>query len=259
MLGKRLAILRKSKNLTQQQIADELKISRATYGHYEIGRREPDFDTLQKLANYFGVTIDYLLGRSLSKTQLVTDNLHDLYRADELLSKAEELSEKQVDALIDIADVFLEGKHGVNSGLPKSKIRLKRSAPKEDPVTKLPYWYMRLTALRQERGLSLEEAAKQMGGYMTPDILRSYEKGKAMPDPADQELMSDFYETNWFFISGRVNVRRGYAGETTVAIDAADNEDHPNEPLSYEKRKQLKDVYEKLGLVYDLEEDEENN
>ncbi|MBD4896696.1 helix-turn-helix domain-containing protein, partial [Xanthomonas citri pv. citri] len=42
-------------------IASHIGVSRARYSHYENGRSEPDYDTLQKLADYFQVTTDYLL------------------------------------------------------------------------------------------------------------------------------------------------------------------------------------------------------
>lgn len=64
MLSKRLAYLRKNKEITQEQIANIIGVSRPTYTAYEMGRRQPDYETLQKLADFFGVTIDYLLGRT---------------------------------------------------------------------------------------------------------------------------------------------------------------------------------------------------
>ncbi len=62
MLSKRLSSLRKSKKLTQAEQAKVLGIARTTYAMYEQGNREPDYDTLTKIANYFGVSTDYLLG-----------------------------------------------------------------------------------------------------------------------------------------------------------------------------------------------------
>ncbi|WP_018131374.1 helix-turn-helix domain-containing protein [Effusibacillus pohliae] len=62
MLAKRLSMLRGTK--TQQEVADALGISRARYAHYESGRNEPDLDTLVRLADYYHVSLDYLLGRS---------------------------------------------------------------------------------------------------------------------------------------------------------------------------------------------------
>lgn len=60
----RIAELRNSRQLTQQQLADILKLTRGRLNNYEQGIREPDFSTLQTLADFFGVTVDYLLGRT---------------------------------------------------------------------------------------------------------------------------------------------------------------------------------------------------
>jgi len=77
VLDKRLTALRKERKLTQQEVADALKISRGTYGHYEIGRREPDYKTLQQFAEFFGVTTDYLLGRDQYPDVNVSFELHE--------------------------------------------------------------------------------------------------------------------------------------------------------------------------------------
>lgn len=63
MFGDRLKQLRKQKKLRQEDIANKLGIARTTYAMYEQNSREPDFETLQKLADLFGVSTDYLLGR----------------------------------------------------------------------------------------------------------------------------------------------------------------------------------------------------
>lgn len=63
MLGDRLKRLRNTKGLTQQEVADRLHMSRGTYAHYEINKRQPDYDTLQRFADFFDCTVDYLLGR----------------------------------------------------------------------------------------------------------------------------------------------------------------------------------------------------
>ncbi|SFJ82534.1 helix-turn-helix domain-containing protein [Thermoflavimicrobium dichotomicum] len=62
MLGQRLKMLRGKR--TQDEIAHKLGISRARYSHYENGRSEPDAEMLQKLADLYNVTTDYLLGRT---------------------------------------------------------------------------------------------------------------------------------------------------------------------------------------------------
>jgi len=55
---------RKKMNKTQREVANDLGISEVSYQNYELGRREPKVETLNKLADYFGVTIDYLTGRT---------------------------------------------------------------------------------------------------------------------------------------------------------------------------------------------------
>lgn len=64
MFNKKLQSLRKSKKMTQDELANRLSINRGTYANYERGHRQPDFETLIKIADYFDVTTDYLLGRN---------------------------------------------------------------------------------------------------------------------------------------------------------------------------------------------------
>jgi transcriptional regulator with XRE-family HTH domain len=71
LLGERLAKLRKQRNLTQQQVADKIHISRATYAQYEIDRRVPEYLTLEKLADFFEETIDFLVGRETKELSIV--------------------------------------------------------------------------------------------------------------------------------------------------------------------------------------------
>ena len=58
-IGKQLKTLRKSQKMTQQAVADRVGITRATLSNYEIDRRTPDLKTLRKLAECFGVNLDY--------------------------------------------------------------------------------------------------------------------------------------------------------------------------------------------------------
>ena len=66
--------LRLSASLTQSDIAKRIGISRSTIGMYETGAREPDFKTLEKIADYFNVDTDYLLGRT-NKTTLLPETI----------------------------------------------------------------------------------------------------------------------------------------------------------------------------------------
>ena len=61
--------LREEKGKTAQEVADAVGITRISIQNYEKGKRNPDINTLNRLADYFGVTTDYLLGRSLYRTE----------------------------------------------------------------------------------------------------------------------------------------------------------------------------------------------
>ncbi len=61
MLGERLKEIRELKKLTQNDVANYLKIKRQTYSAYERNKSLPDANTLSLLATYFAVTADYLL------------------------------------------------------------------------------------------------------------------------------------------------------------------------------------------------------
>lgn len=65
-----LKSLRKSRGLTQDELAKVLKFSRSAIGMYENGSREPDYETLEIIADYFNVDMDYLLGRTNKTTML---------------------------------------------------------------------------------------------------------------------------------------------------------------------------------------------
>ena len=64
MFAERLKELRKEKNLTQVQLAEALGVSKGTIAMWEIGKREPNFETLNRLSDIFDKRIDYILGYS---------------------------------------------------------------------------------------------------------------------------------------------------------------------------------------------------
>lgn len=61
--------LRNKKNLSQSQAADALGISLRAYQNYEYGQREPNIEMIFKLADFYGVTTDYLLGRDTGEPE----------------------------------------------------------------------------------------------------------------------------------------------------------------------------------------------
>lgn len=64
MFPARLKSMRKKTKLTQEEIAERFGVARSTYSGYETGNAEPDLITLNKIADYFQVSTDYLLGRT---------------------------------------------------------------------------------------------------------------------------------------------------------------------------------------------------
>ncbi|MBP3232091.1 helix-turn-helix transcriptional regulator [Anaerovibrio sp.] len=75
MFGERLRTLREHQEMSQLEVAKKLDIMQNTYSRYERGIREPDYATLKKIANFFGVSIDYLLGNDDPSLE---DDLSDL-------------------------------------------------------------------------------------------------------------------------------------------------------------------------------------
>lgn len=58
-IGAKLKTLRKGRKLTQEQAAEKLGITRATVSNYEVGRRSPHLSELKRIADFYGVGLDY--------------------------------------------------------------------------------------------------------------------------------------------------------------------------------------------------------
>lgn len=78
MLGNRIKKLREEKNMRQEELAKVLSISPSAIGMYERDEREPNDDLKLKLANFFNVSTDYLLGKSDIRNQeeIETDKIN---------------------------------------------------------------------------------------------------------------------------------------------------------------------------------------
>lgn len=100
MFGERLKILRTEKKMLQKELAELMKVSPSTIGMYERGQRDPDTNTLKFLAEYFNVSVDYLLGRSDVKNpehnKVITKAFHSVDMdglPDEAIKQVEEYVE----------------------------------------------------------------------------------------------------------------------------------------------------------------------
>lgn len=75
MLGNRLRDLRLSSNMTQAELGRVIGVGKTTISQYETGTRKPDAETLDKLAGFFAISVDYLLGRTDDPTPLFEESL----------------------------------------------------------------------------------------------------------------------------------------------------------------------------------------
>ncbi len=77
VFSERLRGLREQKGFSQRELANELGVSNSSIGMYESGKRKPDPEMLEAIADYFNVDIDYLVGRSdvtLRYTDILAEN-----------------------------------------------------------------------------------------------------------------------------------------------------------------------------------------
>ncbi len=66
MFAENIRILRTEREKSQQDMADYLQITRQAYSYYETGKRQPDYETLLKLGEYFNISVDDLLNEDMS-------------------------------------------------------------------------------------------------------------------------------------------------------------------------------------------------
>ena len=94
--GDVLRELLENSNLSQKKMAEDLNISASAVGNYVRNNREPDFETLKKIAGYFHVSIDFLLSYSM-------DN-----RDQKLLQIFHTLTEEQKELYIEQGNLFIK-------------------------------------------------------------------------------------------------------------------------------------------------------
>ncbi len=89
--ARRITLLRKEKKLSQKEAAQALGISQALLSHYEKGIRECGLDFVVKAAEFYGVSCDYLLGKTAERqydiTELESDTAHTKQNAANLINR----------------------------------------------------------------------------------------------------------------------------------------------------------------------------
>ena len=105
--------LRKKHNENQQKLADAIGVSRSTVSMWETAGSQPDNDMLNKLADHFHVTVDYILGRDEQKKEPATgegDGMSDMERF--LFNWLKGLSKEEFEA----AQAYIQGRRDAQKG-----------------------------------------------------------------------------------------------------------------------------------------------
>lgn len=137
MIGDTLKQLRTKQGLTSEELCSKIGIKGGSYRNYERNDRKPDYDTLVKLADFYGVSTDYLLGRPDAKPP--EEPLDEFARKEHLKSlekvfmkKYLALTEEQRDKVLD----FLRGVLAEETAAQASKLKMSRvyeAARSNDP------------------------------------------------------------------------------------------------------------------------------
>jgi transcriptional regulator with XRE-family HTH domain len=82
---KHLRLLRESQKLSQQKLADQFNLAQSQIQSYETGAYEPDINTMIAMADFFGTSVDYLVGRTDTKRNIEHISDHSLSEAEKTL------------------------------------------------------------------------------------------------------------------------------------------------------------------------------
>ena len=111
-----LSLLRKEKKISQRKAAGELGVSQALLSHYENGMREPGLEFLVRAADYYGVSCDYLLGRTMARdgAAIMAENVPDVLEQKDNVLKGSAMALLSRKVLTNSLSVFYDilGRHG---------------------------------------------------------------------------------------------------------------------------------------------------
>ena len=112
--SERLKELRKAMHLSQQELADKLKVTKGLIGMYEIGKRNPSYEMEELLADFFNVSIDYLRGdENITMRFLNEEHLELVQRYDSrpelrrLISAADKLADDDLERIIKMTEALV--------------------------------------------------------------------------------------------------------------------------------------------------------
>lgn len=104
---KKLSILLEEKNITQRELAEKINVTEVTISRYLSGERSPRIEIVSKIAEFFGVSIDYLLG----KGEMTNINTKDEWLM-AFYQGYTDLTEADKDVLMATFDAFIKARKG---------------------------------------------------------------------------------------------------------------------------------------------------
>jgi transcriptional regulator with XRE-family HTH domain len=107
-LGRLLIELRKEKGIYQKELATYLEVSTGTISNYEKGVHNPDLKALCKIADFYDVSLDYMLGRTQYNHSLETlnRNLTKDFTISDFMNTVLEFSDRNVSSLLDYVELL---------------------------------------------------------------------------------------------------------------------------------------------------------
>lgn len=103
--GDRLKALRTARNISQEELGKRFNLSQSTIAYYEVDKKQPSQKTLQHFADFFDVTVDYLLGRTNDPKGVVFNDLKIVLDQQEVTYGGVPLSEEQLKVFRDLMKV----------------------------------------------------------------------------------------------------------------------------------------------------------
>lgn len=112
-----LKYIREKNGLTKRELCEKTGISERAYLTYEFGEREPKISVIAKLADFYGVTTDYLLGRDSQKSNELTPTQREEIATQKWLS----LDKEKRDALLQMMETCIKTFEAAESNHKKSR------------------------------------------------------------------------------------------------------------------------------------------
>lgn len=95
-IGKKIKTLRKSKKMTQFELAEAMNLNRASISNYEVGRRTPHLSELKRFAEFFGVSLDYFGVSSQDEVFELLARAKEVFASDDIPKEKKESLYKEI-------------------------------------------------------------------------------------------------------------------------------------------------------------------